>query len=288
MRIRRYTKNRRGAGMVEYGLIVGLIAVGAIVAVDRTGQSVESLMTAVASSLGTVQNDIGSAGAGGPAAGPASPVGPGLSGTSCTQILSSNPGAVDGVYRIDPDLDGSHFDAYCDMTTEGGGWTLVAAAFENDQLFSWGEGIQADYDPTLASGASFTLAESDLPDHDQVGFGRDHLPTDVDHTTAADGFRYTTGDIPLTTVAGASGKTYHLHREVGAYYGGHEPDDGIGAYITDGTWEDTLALDETGVDHGHDWIFVRSYFNSNGRGYAYGGQSLVSTHETFAWTVWVR
>ncbi|NOY26141.1 MAG: hypothetical protein GXP62_09745 [Oligoflexia bacterium] len=52
--------------------------------------------------------------------------------TSCLAILSANPDATDGVYTIDPDDDGpiAAVDTFCDMSTDGGGWTLV---HKNDQ-----------------------------------------------------------------------------------------------------------------------------------------------------------
>jgi hypothetical protein len=50
-----------------------------------------------------------------------------LGGTSCRAILTANAGAPDGVYLLDPDggSTANAFSAYCDMTTDGGGWMKI-------------------------------------------------------------------------------------------------------------------------------------------------------------------
>jgi hypothetical protein len=46
---------------------------------------------------------------------------------NCSEIHFSNPSAPSGIYTIDPDGNGPlpSIDCQCDMTTDGGGWTLV-------------------------------------------------------------------------------------------------------------------------------------------------------------------
>jgi len=47
------------------------------------------------------------------------------SGTSCAEILATQPEAQDGLYWVDPTGSGAAVETWCDMTTDGGGWTLV-------------------------------------------------------------------------------------------------------------------------------------------------------------------
>ncbi|XP_066454885.1 intelectin-1-like [Eleutherodactylus coqui] len=50
---------------------------------------------------------------------------------SCKEIKSSYTYAKDGIYTLITE-DGLRYQTYCDMTTDGGGWTLVASIHENN------------------------------------------------------------------------------------------------------------------------------------------------------------
>ena len=70
---------------------------------------------------------------------------PGAAGaqqTSCLHILQAGNSTGDGVYSIDPDGAGGNdpVDIYCDMTSDGGGWTLVASSLDqtiDDQAYMY-------------------------------------------------------------------------------------------------------------------------------------------------------
>ena len=84
--------------------------------------------------------------------------------TSCQEVLDDGASVGDGLYTIDPDGPGgtSPVETWCDMSTDGGGWTLVQRT-----VWDWSDSAQlqssqsAWYGSTLgdpASGNAFRLA----------------------------------------------------------------------------------------------------------------------------------
>ncbi len=58
------------------------------------------------------------------------------SGTSCKALLDNNSSIPSGIYTLDPDAAGpiEEFEAYCDMESDGGGWTRVAIFNNRNEL----------------------------------------------------------------------------------------------------------------------------------------------------------
>jgi len=196
-----------------------------------------------------------------------------------------NVGATtNGVYSIDPDNNTStaNINAYCNMTNDGGGWTLAVAQYEADPVTNWNEGIQGDYDPTLATKKGLALNTSQLPsDRTQTGFGQDLLPTDIDYVD----FVYITGNIPVTLLTGKkhTSNSYQIHRNTGSYYNAHDPE----RYLEyDNAWKSTLTFDKTGGTFST-WVFCPLYPSGRVRGYGYNAE-ITGVSDSFAWTVWVR
>ncbi|MBO87248.1 MAG: hypothetical protein CL927_18020 [Deltaproteobacteria bacterium] len=55
-------------------------------------------------------------------------------GLDCLDILTTDPTAPDDIYWIDP-TGSDAYEVFCDMTTDGGGWTLVMKAVNDNFLY---------------------------------------------------------------------------------------------------------------------------------------------------------
>ena len=113
---------RRAAAGQQYAIVVGLIAVAAILAVTVLGQNIKVLFGATANRLGGPGNATAESPAQTTPQQPASIV-------SCADQLAQAPGSPSGVYTLQ--IGGQGRDVWCDMTSHGGGWMVLRDSTTN-------------------------------------------------------------------------------------------------------------------------------------------------------------
>ena len=203
--------------------------------------------------------------------------------SSCNEILSNNPTFETGNYMIENS--GQQYQVYCDMTTHGGGWTLVVVQYEHDPVIDWNEGIQSDYDSD--GNVGFALNSSELPSHSQVSFGQEDARSGRFAGNTYFNFIYSTGNIPLTTITSiVSGTDFLLHRDIGGFYHWHNPSTGI--YGNEYVWNNSLFVNPVSNDITFAWAFSPQQSTQVARGYAIAGSDRQSINDNGAWMVWVR
>lgn len=201
---------------------------------------------------------------------------------SCKDYLQANPGAPSGWYTLDVDGTGpaTPQSYYCDMTSDGGGWTRIVRQTEAEPVPNWNGGV---------NGQSYALSTAQIPPHTQTAFGKDEEATYIDYVD----WTYSTGNIdPIEVSSSKSGARYLIYRSDSYYYNDHDPRTILVPSPSNvfGTWINSLSLINKDSQLAHaasGWTFSPSNESPAQRGYRM--QMIVwSGPESYAWTVWVR
>nr|ADK27721.1 intelectin [Hypophthalmichthys nobilis] len=166
---------------------------------------------------------------------------------SCLEIKEKHGGTQDGMYMLTTES-GTYYQAFCDMTTAGGGWTLVASVHENNikgkcsvgDRWSSQEGNDLNLpegEGTWANTATFGRAESSTSyDYKNPGYydisAQDvsvwHIPNDeqLRNWTSSAILRYHTESRFLRE---HGGNLYHLFKKYRVRFGAGECKSDTGA-----------------------------------------------------------
>src|SRR5690606_16539045 len=117
-----------------------------------------------------------------------------------------------GLYRI---ANGAQapYDVYCDMESDGGGWTRIVNQVESSPVTNWYGGV---------SGPSYVLGAGQIPAHTQTAFGKSEQATYIDYVN----WTYQVGRIHPAQRAWSpkTGRAYDIHVEYSSLYDYHDPE----------------------------------------------------------------